>query len=227
MTESKNSLLDLIKAEIPFFHQFILNDGTLTRPLTGNKWDDQYPRNLWNLIRPHIPSGLPLGSKVLDIGCNAGFISLELVRMGLDVLGVDCSQPGNPFFVRTIEKARLMARYYELPAQFREQSFLEMTEHEFFDFVLCLGVYYHLEHHDFCMPKLASLVKPGGIVFLESAFGAQSKHYRDGDIYHDDPTNHFVPSIEYLEQDAKQWGFKILGFFTYNGDRVFFKLKRG
>lgn len=220
-------LLPQIKAEIPFFHQFQLEDGTCTRPRTGNPWDDNYPANLWHLIRPHIPAGLPVGAKTLDIGCNAGFLSIELARMGLDVLGVDCSQPGNPFFERTIEKARLMAEYFGVRAEFREQSFLDMPETQAFDFALCLGIYYHLEHHDFCMPKLADLVRPGGIVLFESAFGENSKHYGGGEIYHGDPTNHFVPSIDYLIEDATQWGFKILHSFTFNGDRIFLKLKRG
>src|SRR5205823_10979273 len=62
-----------------------------------------YPAEKWKRFEHSIPSDLT-GKTVLDIGCNAGFYSLEMKRRGASrVLGIDF----DPMY---LEQARLAAR---------------------------------------------------------------------------------------------------------------------
>lgn len=81
------------------------------------------------------------GRRVLDLGCNAGFWSLQATEAGADfVLGVDGRQ-------MHVEQARLVFEAKGIdPGRFRfEQA--NIFEHDFserFDVVLCLGLLYHV-----------------------------------------------------------------------------------
>src|SRR5436189_6363638 len=68
-----------------WFHNLNLR-GVQTAPdhFLGN-----YPENKWTAFAGAIPSDLR-GQTVLDIGCNAGFYSIEMKRRGADrVVAID------------------------------------------------------------------------------------------------------------------------------------------
>src|SRR3954451_1069192 len=69
----------------PWFHNIHLPDGTQTCP---DHWAGDFPAFKWQQIAPHLPSDLS-GWNCLDIGCNAGFYTFELVKRGASVLGID------------------------------------------------------------------------------------------------------------------------------------------
>ena len=78
-----------------WFHNIDLN-GVQTAP---NHFLNDYPNVKWRLFQHAVPQDLA-GKSVLDIGCNAGFYSLEMKRRGAGrVLGVD-------FDDRYLEQAR-------------------------------------------------------------------------------------------------------------------------
>src|SRR3954452_21144524 len=69
----------------PWFHNLDLN-GVPTAP---SHFLGDYPRVKWQRFSGAIPSDLS-GLSVLDIGCNAGFYSIEMKRRGASrVLGID------------------------------------------------------------------------------------------------------------------------------------------
>ncbi|HYG70108.1 MAG TPA: class I SAM-dependent methyltransferase, partial [Anaeromyxobacteraceae bacterium] len=69
----------------PWFHNLDLN-GVRTAP---EHFLGDYPAIVWRQIAPALPDDLT-GKTVLDIGCNAGFFSLELKRRGAArVVGID------------------------------------------------------------------------------------------------------------------------------------------
>ena len=76
----------------PWFHNLHLPDGTQTAP--GHVLGD-FPAYKWAEIAPFLPEDLH-GWEALDIGCNAGFYSLELARRGARVTAVD----RNPKYLR-------------------------------------------------------------------------------------------------------------------------------
>src|SRR5918996_4192602 len=93
----------------PWFHNLNL-DGVSTAP--GHFLGD-YPAVKWRQFADQVPEDLS-GSTVLDIGCNAGFYSLEMKRRGAErVVGID-SEP------RYLEQARFAAEVEGVDIEFRQ-----------------------------------------------------------------------------------------------------------
>jgi tRNA (mo5U34)-methyltransferase len=134
----------------PWFHNLHLPDGTQTAP---NHPLGDFPSTKWREIKSHLPEDLA-GWRVLDIGCNAGFYTVELARRGAHVIGIDI----NPHFLAQATWAvnrfgvanrvdLLRAGVYDLPA-FEGR----------FDLVLFMGVYYHLRYPQLALDLVAEKV---------------------------------------------------------------------
>ncbi len=122
----------------PWFHNLHLPDGSRTAP--QHPLGD-FPAMKWAQIAPFIPEDLD-GWSVLDIGCNAGFYSLELARRGAEVTGIDV----DPHFLRQAEWAARVSGL-EHRITFRQAQIYELAHWErSFDLVLFLGVFYHLRY---------------------------------------------------------------------------------
>ena len=80
--QSTTTAIDDLK---PWFHNLHLPNGAQTAP--DHPLGD-FPANKWAQLSAHIPSNLT-GWSVIDIGCNAGFYSFELVRRGAMVTAID------------------------------------------------------------------------------------------------------------------------------------------
>ena len=106
-----------------WFHNMDLK-GVRTAP---NHFLYDYPANKFARFEHAIPADLT-GKSVLDIGCNAGFYSIEMKRRGADrVLGID-------FDDRYLAQVRKLS-VYDLAAL-----------KERLDLVIFMGVLYHLRH---------------------------------------------------------------------------------
>ncbi len=129
-------LSDRIDALGPWFHNLRL-DGIQTAP--DHPLGD-YPAFKWEGFRHAVPEDLT-GRSVLDIGCNAGFYAIEMARRGAErVVGID-SDP------RYLAQARLAAEASGAGIEFREMSVYDVAQlNESFDFVIFMGVLYHLRH---------------------------------------------------------------------------------
>ena len=78
-------LEERIEALGPWFHNMKLA-GVWTAP---DHFLGDYPGQKFKHFAPHLPADLN-GKSVLDIGCNAGFYSIEMKRRGAErVLGID------------------------------------------------------------------------------------------------------------------------------------------
>jgi tRNA (mo5U34)-methyltransferase len=122
----------------PWFHNFHLPDGIQTAPehVLGD-----FPRYKWLRLAPHLPASLE-GWTALDVGCNAGYYSLELARRGARVTGIDV----DPHYLR---QARWAAGEFGLDdaVEFRQMQIYELARREErFDLVLFMGVFYHLRY---------------------------------------------------------------------------------
>ncbi len=120
----------------PWFHNLELQ-GVQTAP---NHFLGDYPRQKFRHFASVIPEDLT-GKTVLDIGCNAGFYAMELKRRGAArVVGTDSD-------LRYLAQARFAAEVEGLDIEFREQSVYDVALlGEKFDFVVFMGVLYHLRH---------------------------------------------------------------------------------
>jgi tRNA (mo5U34)-methyltransferase len=133
---TKAQIRDRAAALGQWFHNIDL-DGVPTAP---NHFLNDYPNVKWRLFQHAIPADLS-GKTVLDIGCNAGFYSIEMKRRGADrVLGID-------FDERYLDQARFAAEVKGADIEFRLLSVYDVAQlGETFDIVLFMGVLYHLRH---------------------------------------------------------------------------------
>ena len=126
-----------IAALAPWFHNIDLG-GIRTAPehFLGNYPADKFAR--FASILPHDLTG----KSVLDIGCNAGFYSVEMKRRGAArVVGIDSDD-------RYLAQARLATQALGFTdVEFRNLSVYDVAAlGERFDLVIFMGVLYHLRH---------------------------------------------------------------------------------
>jgi tRNA (mo5U34)-methyltransferase len=131
----------------PWFHNLHLPDGGRTAP--DHPLGD-FPRFKWLQIAPALPADLT-GWTALDIGCNAGFYSIELARRGARVVAIEHD-------LHFLNQARWAARVFELEEriELRHCDVYGLgRSHESFDLVLFMGVFYHLRHPLLALDLLA------------------------------------------------------------------------
>jgi tRNA (mo5U34)-methyltransferase len=121
----------------PWFHNIDL-DGVETAP---HHFLGDYPRSKYIRFADVLPADLS-GKTVLDIGCNAGFYSIEMKRRGATrVLGIDSDE-------RYLAQARLASEVLGFEGvEFANLSVYDVGAiGERFDLVIFMGVLYHLRH---------------------------------------------------------------------------------
>lgn len=122
----------------PWFQNMDLGQGVQTAP---DHFLGDYPAFKFAGFAHALPEWLA-GASVLDIGCNAGFYSIEMKRRGAGrVLGIDSDD-------RYLAQARLAARELGFPdIEYRKLSVYDVAAlGEKFDLVIFMGVLYHLRH---------------------------------------------------------------------------------
>ncbi|MFS0848000.1 TIGR04290 family methyltransferase [Novosphingobium panipatense] len=122
----------------PWFHNIDLGGGTTTAP---EHFLGDYPSFKFETFAHVLPEDLT-GKTVLDIGCNAGFYSVEMKRRGAArVVGIDSDD-------RYLAQARLASEALGFKGiEFRNLSVYDVaTLGERFDLVIFMGVLYHLRH---------------------------------------------------------------------------------
>lgn len=133
---TREQLQQAVQARGPWFHNMNL-DGVQTAP---DHFLGDYPSVKWRRFAHAIPADLS-GQSVLDIGCNAGFYSIEMKRRGAErVLGIDSED-------LFLSQACLAAEINGVDIEFRRLSVYDIASlRERFDLVLFMGVLYHLRH---------------------------------------------------------------------------------
>jgi tRNA (mo5U34)-methyltransferase len=205
-----------------WFHNIDLH-GVATAP---NHFLGDYPSCKWKGFASAIPSDLR-GWTVLDIGCNAGFYSLEMKKRGADrVVGIDSDG-------RYLAQARFAADLLGVELELEQMSVYEVGRlRERFDLVLFMGVLYHLRHPLLALDLIHEHVA-GGLTVVQSMLRGESDTlplaedypFRETEIfnrpgypkmffveslYAGDPTNWWVPNHACLEAMLRSAGFSIL-----------------
>lgn len=100
------------------------------------------------------------GLRVLDIGCGGGLLSEPVARMGASVLGADASE-------RNIGIASTHAAQSGVAVDYRAVTAEDLAAAgEKFDIILNMEVVEHVADVDFFISTCASMVKPGGMMFI-------------------------------------------------------------
>lgn len=185
-----------------------------------------YPAVKWARFEHALPADLR-GKTVLDIGCNAGFYSIEMKRRGADrVLGVDSDE-------RYLAQARFAAEALELEIEFRQLSVYDVAQlAERFDLVIFMGVFYHLRHPLLALDLIREHVAKDLLLFqsmqrgsTEVAAPMHDADFWETDMFNDpcfpqmyfiehrystDPTNWWIPNRAAAEAMLRSAGFTIL-----------------
>lgn len=216
---------ELVKRRIeelgPWFQNIEL-DGVPTAPdhFLGN-----YPADKWRRFAHALPADLS-GKTVLDIGCNAGFYSIEMKHRGADrVLGID-------FDETYLAQARFAAEVAGVDIEFEELSVYDVARlGERFDVVLFMGVLYHLRHPLLALDLIREHVAGELLVFQTMQRGSAALpqigadyHFWNESLfeepgfpklhfiehrYANDPTNWWIPNQACAQAMLRSAGFEI------------------
>lgn len=213
----------------PWFHDLDLK-GVRTAPdhPLGN-----FLQAIWANVRDAFPADMS-GLSVLDIGCNAGFYSLQLHARGAAVTGIEHDP-------RYLEQARFAADVLGADIEYLEMDVYDVEQlHRKFDYVLFMGVLYHLRYPLYALDRVARVV--GGKMIFQSMLRGQSDvlvpnadyPITEREIFSDerfpcmyfieqryahDPTNWWIPNRSGVEAMLRSAGFRIEG---RAGNEVYF-----
>ncbi len=98
---------------------------------------------------------LPIGTRVLDVGCGNGFTSGEFMKHGCTLVGVDLSESG----IALARSAYPKGRFEVISA---EDSLLEVLQEEPFDLVVSTEVIEHLYSPRAYIKSCFEALRPGG-----------------------------------------------------------------
>ncbi len=204
-----------------WFHNINLK-GVQTAP---NHFLGNFPQVKWKDIAHVFPEDLS-GATVLDLGCNGGFYSIELKKRGAQrVLAVDVDD-------RYLNQAKFAAEVLELEIEFEKLSIYDVDKIPGrFDYVLFMGVFYHLRYPLFALDKIIKKVR-GKLIFQTMIRGSlaspvlkddyhfwNKKIFEDPDFpcmyfieknYAGDPTNWWIPNHGAMEGMLRSSGLEIV-----------------
>jgi tRNA (mo5U34)-methyltransferase len=205
-----------------WFHNMNLR-GVWTAP---DHFLGDYPYVKFRNFAHAIPSDLH-GKSVLDIGCNAGFYSIEMKRRGADrVVAMD-------FDEQYLAQAKFAAEVLDVEIEYRKLSVYDVAKlSEMFDVVIFMGVLYHLRHPLLALDLIREHVAKDLLVFQSLQRGSNEVEQLEADYpfeqrviferpgypkmhfieekYCDDPTNWWAPNRACSEAMLRSAGFGII-----------------
>ena len=193
-------LRERIDALGPWFHNMNLG-GVWTAP---NHFLGDYPGEKFQRFAAHLPGDLA-GKSVLDIGCNAGFYSIEMKRRGAErVLGVDSDD-------RYLAQARFAAETLgQEGIEFRKLDVYDVGAlGERFDVVVFMGVLYHLRHPLLALDLIHEHVAGDLLIFQSMQRGSaqlmeieEDYPFSQTEIFHESA----FPKLHFIEREyARDW----------------------
>jgi tRNA (mo5U34)-methyltransferase len=220
---TEEQIQDKIQKLGKWFHNIDLR-GVKTAP---DHFLGDYPSVKFKNFAHAIPADLK-GKTVLDIGCNAGFYSIEMKRRGAArVVGIDSDE-------RYLAQARFAAEMAGVEIEFQNMSVYQVADlNEKFDIVIFMGVLYHLRHPLLALDLLYEHVVKDVLIFQSMQRGSEEVEPLNTDYdfwvtdifdhpgfpkmhfiekrYSQDPTNWWIPNRACMEAMLRSAGFEITG----------------
>ena len=114
-----------------------------------------------------LPSSSGRGMSILDAGCGNGNIAGRLAALGYQVVGIDLSEDG----IEIAKKAHPKARFAVASVYDDLSSIVEPV-----DIVVSSEVIEHLYYPQRYLKNMASLIKPGGVIILNTPYHGYVKN---------------------------------------------------
>ncbi|MGB8704679.1 MAG: TIGR04290 family methyltransferase [Gillisia sp.] len=206
----------------PWFHNIHLPDGTQTAP---DHFLGDFPKFKWEKIKNAVPEDLS-GWKVLDIGCNAGYYSIELAKRGAQVTAIDLDE-------HYLKQASWAAKQFGLEdrIEFKLMQVYDFAHtSEEFDLVWFMGVFYHLRYPLLAMDILSQKTRKMMVFQTLSLPGTEEMDVPEDVEFHKreimqsdawpkmafienklagDPTNWWAPNHQGIISMLRSCGFEV------------------
>lgn len=176
---------------------------------TGSGREPSYqPEMRWKLIEPFVPADLS-GRTVLDVGGNAGYFSIQMKRRGAKRCVL--LEP----YVEFAAQARYVADSFDVKLEVINEDIHTycLTTDERFDYVLFLGLFYHLKYPGIVLDRLAEMTKQR--MYFQCHLGESGASgslptlcFVEG-LYREDPTNWWIPDYSALEPLLRSAGMRV------------------
>lgn len=146
------------------------------------------------------------GKRTLDIGCNAGYDTFYMNALGAaESVGIE----PNPFYLH----AMFIDAVYDRPGvSFFNAGWEDLHRNCFgdFDWVSCLGLIYHIREPMHLLEKIASVMRPGSRLLMETHVLSESslQAYFIEDAFWGDVTYWWIFGDECLMGMLRSSGFK-------------------
>jgi len=98
------------------------------------------------------------GKRCLDIGCEAGYVSIEMAKVGAEVFSFDILHEALKDFQRKLKTFSDINKPHILLAAAQKIPF----ENDTFDFVICTEVIEHTPRPELVIKEIARVMKKGG-----------------------------------------------------------------
>ena len=196
---------------------------------TGDGQEPAYlPQGRWEMIEPYVPADLR-GKTVLDLGGNAGYFSIQMKKRGAArCVLVD---PFREF----LSQAEFAARQFQVELELirADAHTYCLTTEERFDYVLLLGLLYHLKYPGLVLDRAAEMTKERiyvatAVIGPEVEGPARKANYEkltDDDLlldpgfpkvafveerYNNDPTNWWLPNHAAMPAMMRSAGLRVI-----------------
>src|SRR5256714_5580885 len=195
---NQQQILSELERLEPWFHCIDLGDGLVTKLKSAIGEPVEHPRPTWEKVKVCLPDDLS-GKSVLDVGCNAGFYSIEMKRRGAArVVGIDSQR-------ELIRQAMFVRQMIGLEIDYRRMSVydLDPLKSGQFDITLALGLIYHCKHLVLALEKLFLVTRD--LLVLETAIYPPEKA-PDSFVFAQGGTEPTLHPLAYVENlpDAKE-----------------------
>lgn len=193
-----DEIVSELKRLEPWFHCIDLGDSLFTKTKSAIGEPVDHPRPTWEIVKATLPNDLS-GQSVLDVGCNAGFYSIEMKRRGAArVLGIDAQR-------ELIRQAVFVRKVLGLDIDYQRMSVYDLDPRELgqFDVTLALGLIYHCKHLVLALEKLFLVTRE--LLVLETAI-YPPEEAPESFVYAEGGTRPKLHPIAYVENlpDAKE-----------------------
>lgn len=172
--------------------------------IVGGTWRNDLR---WATLEPEVPPDLS-GTKVLDVGSNAGYDPFMFKLRGADSV-VGCE----PY--EFIEQARFLESVYKTGVDLRQIGWQDLDPQSdgLFELVHCNGVLYHEQSPMELLKRLYEMTAPGGTLLLGSMMlpepeMAEFARFVPG-AYYGDETWWWVPGPAALRSMIESVGFDV------------------